>query len=310
MNPLVSVVIPTYNRGYCIEGCIRGALAQSYAEIEIIVVDDASRDDTRERVSRIADPRVSLVIHEHNCGGAAARNTGIRQARGDYIAFLDSDDRWTPDKLEKQMRGLLAKGEAYGLSYTWLLCVDAQGGELMRASPDHEGDCRQQILVSNFIGSFSNVIIRRELLALVGCLDETMKSCQDWDLFIRLLRLTRAHCQREYLVHYLQSSGDGVRISLNPRAVVQGHRRIRSKFAAEYRSLPCERQSEALRALFNVFVGVGAFGQALKTGGEMLKERTGLLELPRLLRGLARAAKKAAARALRIQGMRIRRAVQ
>ncbi len=296
MNPLVSIVIPTYNRGYCIEECIRSVQAQSYTDVEIIVVDDASGDDTRERVARIADPRLHYVAHEHNCGGGAARNTGIRHAGGDYIAFLDSDDRWTADKLEKQMQGLLAKGEEYGLSYTWLRCVDAQGRELMRISPEHEGDCRRQILVSNFIGTFSNVVIRRDLLALVGCLDETLRSCQDWDLFIRMLRLTRAHCQREYLVHYRQSSGDEVRISLNPRAVVQGHRRIRSKFAAEYRALPREQRREALRVLFNIFVGIGAFGQALKMGGRMLTERAGLLEFPGLLRGLARAAKNAACR--------------
>lgn len=299
MTPRISILIPTYNRGYCIEECLHSALAQGYAEIEIIVVDDASSDDTRERVARIGDPRLRYFAHEHNQGGAAARNTGIRAARGDYIAFLDSDDRWLPDKLEKQMQGLLALGEQYGLSYTWLICVDGAGRELMRFSPEYEHDCHRQILVSNFIGTFSNVVIRRDLLALVGCLDETMRSCQDWDLFIRLLRVTRVHCQRDYLVHYRQNGGDEVRISANPRAVVQGHRRIRRKFAAEYHALPRAQRREALRAYFNVFAAVGAFGAAAEMGGALLVERASPRDLPHLLRGLARAAKRAAYRSWR-----------
>ncbi|MFZ2629004.1 MAG: glycosyltransferase family 2 protein [Rugosibacter sp.] len=305
MSPLVSVVIPTYNRGHCIEECIRSVQMQGYADIDVIVVDDASGDDTRERVARIGDPRLRYIAHEYNRGGAAARNTGICAARGSYIAFLDSDDRWTHDKLEKQMRGLLAQGPECGFSYTWLLCVDDEGRESASVSTAYEGDCRRRILVSNFVGSFSNVVIRRDLLELVGCLDETMRSCQDWDLFIRLLRLTRVHCQRDYLVHYRQSSDDGVRISLNPRAVVQGHRRIRQKFADEYLAMPREQRCEALRAYFNAFAGIGAFGEALKMCGAMLIERVSPLEWPHLSRGLARAAKTAARRTW--NGWRVRK---
>lgn len=296
MNPLISIIIPTYNRGYCIEECIRSAQSQSYLNIEIIVVDDASRDDTRNRIARIADPRLRYFAHEHNRGGAAARNTGICCAEGEYIAFLDSDDRWLPDKLEKQLRGLEQKGDRYGISYTWLQCIDAQGRETMRVNPEYEGDCRQEILVSNFIGSFSNVLVRRNMLMLVGCLDESMRSCQDWDILIRLLRLTHVHCERDYLVQYRQDVNDSVRISLNPRSVVQGHRRIRRKFAAEYRALPRTRRLEALRAYFNVFAGIGAFGEAARTFGAMLLEHASPFEIPRLMRGLMRAAKNAATR--------------
>lgn len=291
-KPTVSIIIPSYNRGYCIEACIRSALVQSYVNIEVIVVDDASTDDTRERVESIADFRLHYVAHGRNRGGAAARNTGIRHATGEYIAFLDSDDRWLPDKLEKQMWGLLSGGGDYGLSYTWLLCVDDHGKETMRMCPEYEGDCSQQILISNFIGSFSNVVIRRDLLAMVGGLDESMKSCQDWDLFIRLLRITRVHCQREYLVHYRQSSGDAVRISSNPKAVVQGHRRILDKFASEYRTLPRDQRRQAMQVYFNTYAAIGAFSESLKTGTSLVLDRFSFLDVWRLSRGLARAAKR------------------
>jgi len=289
MNPLVSIVIPSYNRGYCLEACLRSALQQSYKNIEIIVVDDASRDDTKSRVMAMADPRLHYVAHKHNRGGGAARNTGIHHASGEYIAFLDSDDRWAPDKLEKQMTGLLAQGDGVGFSYTWLLCVDADDQELMRVSQEFDGDCRRQILVSNFVGTFSNVLIRRDLLVQVGWLDEEMKSCQDWDMFIRLLAVTQVHCLREYVVYYRQSNNDEVRISLNPHSVVQGHRRILNKFSSEYRSLSRKLRREALLVYFNAFVGVGAFSEAAKVSGSLIYERAGPLALLSLARGLVRA---------------------
>lgn len=300
--PKVSVLIPSYNRGYCIADCIRSVQMQDYPNLEIIVIDDASTDDTRERIAAIDEPRLRYVVHDRNRGGAVARNTGIRHASGDYIAFLDSDDRWLPGKLEKQINGLLAQGRDYGFSYTWLRCVDADEREVMRIDPEYEGDCRQQILISNFIGTFSNVVIRRDLFSLAGWLDEEMRSCQDWELFIRLLRITRVHCLREYLVDYRHSSGDAVRISLNPTSVVQGHRRILRKFASDYRALPRARRREALMIFFNVFANVGALAETCKTGLAILFAH-GPGELHRLARGMARAGRRSMLRLRRRYGV-------
>ncbi|MBW4618435.1 MAG: glycosyltransferase [Cyanosarcina radialis HA8281-LM2] len=102
-NPLVSVVIPTFNRADLIDISLSSAMGQSYRNIEIIVVDDGSTDRTEDAVRAIGDPRIVYARHSTNQGGAAARNTGIETAKGEYIAFLDSDDAWMPNKIEVQL---------------------------------------------------------------------------------------------------------------------------------------------------------------------------------------------------------------
>ena len=103
-TPKVSVIIPTYNRAHLVGRAIRSVLNQTYQDFEIIVVDDGSTDNTEEVVKSFNDPRIRYIRHEKNRGGSAACNTGIRAARGEYIAFQDSDDEWLPEKLEKQMQ--------------------------------------------------------------------------------------------------------------------------------------------------------------------------------------------------------------
>jgi glycosyltransferase involved in cell wall biosynthesis len=291
-SPLVSVVIPSYNRGYCVSACIDSVLAQTLGDFEIIVVDDASSDDTGERVAAIGDPRISYVALASNQGGAVARNTGIGRARGEFVAFLDSDDLWLPDKLAKQVDGLRRLGPECGLSYTWLACVDDDGAETLRIHPDIDGDCFEQMLVSNFIGSFSNLVVRRELLVAAGGLDEAFRSCQDWDLFIRLCRHSAVHCQREYLVRYLQSVTDKVRISTNPRSVIQGHRRILAKFEADYAALPAPVRRRAYGFFMSLFAASGSVRDAFAMGAKRLGSGAGPAELGQCARLLLRAARR------------------
>ncbi|WP_426112979.1 glycosyltransferase family 2 protein [Massilia sp. PWRC2] len=290
--PLVSVVIPTYNRGYCIAACIASVLAQTLADFEIIVVDDASSDDTAARVAAMSDPRISYVALASNQGGAVARNTAIGRARGEFVAFLDSDDIWLPDKLAKQIAGLRAAGARCALSYTWLTCVDDDGVETMRIHPDIDGFCFEQILVSNFIGSFSNLVVRRELLVAAGALDVAFRSCQDWDLFIRLCRQGSVHCQREYLVRYLQSVTDKVRISTNPRSVVQGHRRILAKFAADYAALPAPVRRRAYAVFMALFASSGSVADTVAMAAARLRSGARPAELLQCARLLLRAGRR------------------
>ena len=296
--PLVSVVIPSYNRGYCMAACIASVLAQTLGDFEIIVVDDASSDDTRERVAAIADARISYVALASNQGGAVARNTGIRRARGEFVAFLDSDDLWLPDKLASQVDALQRLGPVWGLSYTWLACVDDDGLETLRIHPDIDGDCFEQMLESNFIGSFSNLVVRRDLLVEAGGLDENFRSCQDWDLLIRLCRHSSVHCQRDYLVRYLQSVTDKVRISTNPRSVVQGHRRILAKFEADYSALPAPVRRRAFGVFMALFAASGSIGDTAAMGARRLRSGAGPAELGQCAHLLLRAARRKLARSL------------
>lgn len=296
--PLVSVVIPTYNRGHCIAACIDSVLAQTLGDFEIIVVDDCSSDDTAARVDAFSDPRVSYLQQPSNRGGAVARNAGIRAARGEFVAFLDSDDLWLPEKLEKQIDGMRAAGSDFGLSYTWLRCVDDDGQETMRIHPDIDGDCFERMLVSNFIGSFSNLVVRRELLVEEGGLDENFRSCQDWDLLIRLCRRARVHCQRDYLVLYLQSVTDKVRISTNPRSVVQGHRRILAKFKTEYAALPAPVRRDAYEVFMALFANSGSIGDAFSMGAKRITSGAGPAEMGRCAHLIARASRRKLAQQL------------
>lgn len=111
-NPKVSVIIPTYNRAHLIGRAIKSVLNQTYKDFEIIIVDDGSTDKTEEVVKDFKDERVRYIRREKNKGGSAARNTGIKAARGEYIAFQDSDDEWLPEKLEKQMKAFEAMAMA------------------------------------------------------------------------------------------------------------------------------------------------------------------------------------------------------
>jgi glycosyltransferase involved in cell wall biosynthesis len=296
--PLVSVVIPTYNRGHCIAACIDSVLAQTLGDFEIIVVDDFSADDTAARVAAFADPRISYLPLPSNQGGAVARNAGIGQASGEFVAFLDSDDLWLPEKLAKQVEGMRLAGPKCGLSYTWLRCVDDDGAETMLIHPEIDGDCFERMLVSNFIGSFSNLVVRRALLVEEGGLDENFRSCQDWDLLIRLCRRASVHCQRDYLVLYLQSVTDKVRISTNPRSVVQGHRRILAKFRAEYAALPAPVRRQAYEVFMALFANSGSVADASRMGMKRLTSGAGPAELGRCAHLVARAARRKLAQQL------------
>src|SRR5215467_6451105 len=108
--PLVNVVRTTLNRSALVSPAIESVLRQTVGDLELIVVDDCSTDDTRDVVGRIADPRVSLVAHETNIGLAAARSTGVERSRGRFVCFLDDDDEWRPDKLAAQLAAFDAQG--------------------------------------------------------------------------------------------------------------------------------------------------------------------------------------------------------
>lgn len=291
-RPLVSVVIPSYNRGHAIAACIDSVLAQTLQDFEIVVVDDASRDDTRAQVAAIRDPRVRYLAHAHNRGGAAARNTGVQAARGDFIAFLDSDDSWAPRKLERQIACLGERGPEYGVVYTWFIGRDKDGCEVSRSDHSLDGSVAEALLVANHVGTFSSIVVRRDLLERVGGLDEELRSCQDWDLSVRLSRVTKLCCVEDYLVSYLHNGADKHRISSNPRALIQGHRRMLEKFADDYARLPRDAAACALSGFLDVFASAGSFADVVRLGCRIVATTRDLRGLAVSCRAMARAAKR------------------
>jgi glycosyltransferase involved in cell wall biosynthesis len=197
-NPgLVSVVIPTYNRAATLPRAIKSVLGQDYDNLELIIVDDASTDETAEVLSRVDDPRMRVIVHEKNKGFAGALNTGGHAARGDIIAFQDSDDEWLDGKLSRQMQALSAAPECvcvycmkivYGRDPDYvrgkrrIVCVP--GPEVEKVS----GDMRLALAHKNIV-STQTVVCRRDAFLRVGGFDERLYNSVDWDFTSRLAAL-------------------------------------------------------------------------------------------------------------------------
>jgi glycosyltransferase involved in cell wall biosynthesis len=192
VTSLVSVIIPAYNRGKFINRAINSVLFQTYSNLEVIVVDDGSSDDTiaKIRVLQKNDPRVKVFRHQHNRGAQAARNTGIRLAQANFIAFLDSDNEWLPYKLERQMP-LFSSGEKdLGVVYSGFRWDYADGRKSINSLPRYRGDIYRDAL-RNWIADTSTLIVRKEILYKAGLCNEGIRAYQEWDLCIRLARFTK-----------------------------------------------------------------------------------------------------------------------
>lgn len=200
--PQVSVVIPTHNRGRFITDAIESVLAQTYKDYEIIVVDDGSTDDTREQVKKFGE-RVRYY-YQYNSGPSAARNTGIKLARGKYIAFCDSDDRFLPHKLQKQME-FLRKHPKCKFLYSWYYNVNEKGDITKLRKP---GDCqsREQLQYYLFKRKFtirtSTVLIHKKCFETAGLFNEKYFYSQDWDMWLRLAAYYRGYCLKKPLCEY------------------------------------------------------------------------------------------------------------
>jgi glycosyltransferase involved in cell wall biosynthesis len=221
-SPLISVVIPTYNRAATIARALDSVVRQSHRPIEIIVVDDGSTDGTLRAIDGEHCPvPLTVVALGQNQGAAAARNHGIAMASGDYVAFLDSDDQWQPDKLERQLAALAEAGLEYGASYTGIASYAEDGRLCALSRATAEGDLRLALLNHNLVGSTSCMLARRTLLQQIGGFNASLRSCQDWDLWIRLAGHTRFACVAEPLT-LLHIAREG-RISSNGKARLSGH---------------------------------------------------------------------------------------
>jgi len=207
--PVTSVVIPTRNRCALLHRAIQSVLKQTFTDFEIILVDDASTDQTQLMVKDIKDDRIHYIHLEYKSGGAKARNTGIENSNGEYVAFLDDDDEWLPEKLRKQIDCLYANTQT-GICYTGRQTMRQRkligfGKRYSFKYPPYEDHFRS-IMSDNFIGITSSVIIPRNILIEVKGFDENLPCFQDYDLFIRILKRWKAFGINEPLVRYYLGS--------------------------------------------------------------------------------------------------------
>ncbi|MCR5623321.1 MAG: glycosyltransferase [Treponema sp.] len=210
-GPSVSVVIPTYNRAHCIRRAMDSVLGQTFGDLELIVVDDGSTDDTDGVVRKYSDPRVRYVRLEKNGGPSRARNEGIRLSRGKYVAFQDSDDAWHPEKLERQM-GLMDRDSDCHLVFCKYRTVE----DNPRTVPEEdffdlagtEHGMLDVLLEEPKIGT-PTMLVRKEALLEAGMFDEKLATLEDWDLSMRIARRGKISFVPEALVDVYPSS-DGV----------------------------------------------------------------------------------------------------
>jgi len=242
MPPKVSVVIPVFNRPAAVRRAIASVLAQTCQDFEIIVVDDASTDDTPATVTAIGDPRVTLVRHDRNRGGGAARNTGIRRGTAPFVAFLDSDDEWLPAKLERQLEVFECSSDRLGLVYTGCERVFSDGS-VSRHIARRYSDLAVELLTKNVVGETSLGMVRRSAVDAIGGFDETLPSCQDLDFWLRIAEQFDADVVPEPLVRGAYGSDNG-RITNNVRSTVLG------------RELYCRKHKEKMirRGVLHVFL--------------------------------------------------------
>jgi glycosyltransferase involved in cell wall biosynthesis len=209
--PVVSVVIPTRDRRDLLGAALSSVLGQSGVDLEVLVVDDGSSDGTAGMVTGLQDGRVRLLRREHPGGVSAARNRGIGEATGGWIALLDDDDLWAPDKLARQLDAAEAGGRAW--AYAGAVEIDHDGRLLGGAPPLPPEDLVAGLRRRNLMpAGASNVVVRADALSHVGAFDEGLRHLADWDLWLRLAGTELPSCAPEplvaYRIHALQATLD------------------------------------------------------------------------------------------------------
>jgi glycosyltransferase involved in cell wall biosynthesis len=266
--PKVSVVIPTYNRARFLPVAVRSVLKQTFTDFEIVIVDDASADDTEAVVASLGDARIKYIRHDRNMRIAHARNTGVANSTGEYIAFLDDDDEWVYDKLAKQVQVLDTHSPIVGAVYTAFAQVDLATESILGVvAPRKRGHILHELCMRNWIGTASTVCVRRECFAEVGLFDEGIEFGEEYDMWIRI-----AHAfDFEYIDEVLVAYGvHARRLTTNYAIVISGleeqlrkHGRFFGTDSANY-----SRRYSSLGTLYcynhEAKKGRRAFAQAIK----------------------------------------------
>lgn len=214
MPPTVSVIIPTYNRADLVERSVNSVLDQTFVDLECLVVDDGSTDETVTVLESIDDDRLIVLENGENGGAPAARNVGIKAASGEYIAFLDDDDVWRPTKLAKQLDQLRSADDSVGLVYCWMDYHDDDGNLVTEYRPKLSGNIFLDVLDKQRVGNSSTLVAPASVVREVGGFDESLLRGDDGD-FIRRIAL-------QYDVEYVPE------VLVNAY-IDHGHRRITSQ---------------------------------------------------------------------------------
>ena len=212
---LISVIIPAYNRAGCICRALESVKSQRIADLEVILGDDASTDATVELATAIL-PGIRVARLANNQGASAARNAALKLAKGDFVAFLDSDDEWMPGKLSSQIH-FLEKNPEIGLCGSGHLLVSREG-EHIPYPGKNPADWRQELHIAESFHGASTSVVRRTVLESVGFFDENLRVLEDWDWLLRISQKYPIHVlseQRAIIHENNPSDAEYTRRSLN-----------------------------------------------------------------------------------------------
>nr|WP_272508411.1 glycosyltransferase family A protein [Salinibacter ruber] len=233
---MVSVVIPTYNRPKKTSKAIQSALDQSYTQVEVIVVDDHSKDNTKDKLTKTFGEKIKYRRNRKNRGASYCRNLGVSISSGRYIAFLDSDDLWHARKIERQMKVMKQKNSSLcytGESVYGSQSTDERKNLLNKRYPEHNGRVFSELIYRDFIGACSRVLITKESFLNAGRFDESLSAREDWDLWLRIAKKGHVSSVEEILVERYVG-GEGLsreisRVITSTKKVVDKHSRYVSK---------------------------------------------------------------------------------
>ncbi len=236
--PKISVVIPTHNRPDRVKNAIQSVVDQSFKDIEIIVVDDAGEKSAESVVRCINDDRIIYIRHKKNRGGGAARNTGIKKARAEYVAFLDDDDEWFPKKLEKQFDVFEKHKEDVGFVFCGIRLYyegkDGYGDQKFEKPGLH--DFYEDILSHRFRTYTPTLMIKKSILDKVSGFDDSFPSNQEWEMMIRISKEIKGYWLPEILVKVNFLAGEHIGGNLGRR--IEGRKKLIDKHLEKLKKRP------------------------------------------------------------------------
>jgi len=241
----VSAVITTHNRANLVVNAINSVLTQTYEDFELLIVDDASEDDTEEAIKAIVDNRIRYIKipPDESKGGNYARNLGVKESKGELIAFLDDDDEWLPDKLARQLE-IFAKNEKIGLVYSGALHINVKDRNVVKFIPSRRGDISREILLKNVIGGgTSSIIVKKEKLEEAGLFDIFLPACQEYDMYIRLCQICEVDFTKDLLVNYYIRTNI-TRIGCDVNKYEKAYEIIEKKYSYLMQNLDYESRNE------------------------------------------------------------------
>lgn len=221
MVSAVSIIVPTRNRAKLLKRAIDSILRQTYKDYEIIIIDGNSTDETQTVIHGYNDSRIRYYLQEIEKNGAQATNEGIEKARGKYIAFLDDDDEWLPEKLEKQVRLLDSLSDDYGMVYCWMDYYDQDGILLHQTHPTIKGEIFEQVLLTESIGGTPTYFVRKSVIEKVGGFDTNLVFGDDGEFVRRIAKFYKIDFVPEVLAKVYVNHGYRRQSDLNEETYIE-----------------------------------------------------------------------------------------